>query len=68
MIREYFLFSAILTVLIFAVYKRISFERHLKDEEYNREKYISLFREHNTIMILLFTAVCIDLMIKILHL
>ncbi|RGV34639.1 hypothetical protein DWW14_22535 [Bacteroides uniformis] len=61
--KEYIYLTIFIIGLIWKISERISFER--KKEQYDT-KYISLYREHNTMLILIFLALCIDKCINVL--
>lgn len=60
--KEYIYLTIFIIGLIWKISERISFER--KKEQYDT-KYISLYREHNTMLILIFLALCIDKCINV---
>lgn len=55
--KEYIYLAIFSVGLILNIVARISFEK--EKDKYDKQ-YISLYREHNTFLIVLFLALCID--------
>jgi hypothetical protein len=62
--RTYVYLILFLIGLIASISKRIRFE---KGKEKYDEKYVTLYREHSTLIIILFLALCIERIITILN-
>ena len=63
--KEYIYLFLFLIGLLTMIFKRISFEKE-KGKEYTSSQYRNLFREYNTLLIIIFLALCIDYVKKIL--
>lgn len=51
--------------LLTMIIKRITFEKE-KGKEYTSPQYINLFREYNTLLIIIFLALSIDYVLRVL--
>lgn len=51
--------------LLTMIIKRITFEKE-KGKEYTSPQYINLFREYNTLLIIIFLALSIDYILRVL--
>ena len=61
---HYLLLSILFLIgIITSVRSRLKFEKNKKDYE---EKYASLFRQHNTVMIIIYAALLIEFLSKLL--
>ena len=63
--KEYIYLFLFLIGLLTMIIKRISFEKE-KGKEYTSSQYRNLFREYNTILIIIFLALSIDYVLRVL--
>ena len=63
--KEYVYLFLFLIGLLTMIIKRITFEKE-KGKEYTSSQYINLFREYNTLLIIIFLALSIDYVLRIL--
>lgn len=63
--KEYIYLFLFLIGLLTMIIKRISFEKE-KGKEYTSSQYRNLFREYNTLLIIIFLALSIDYVLRVL--
>ena len=63
--KEYIYLFLFLIGLLTMIIKLITFEKE-KGKEYTSSQYRNLFREYNTLLIIVFLALCIDYVLRIL--
>ena len=63
--KEYVYLFLFLIGLLTMIIKRISFEKE-KGKEYTSSQYRNLFREYNTLLIIIFLALSIDYVLRVL--
>ena len=63
--KEYIYLFLFLIGLLTMNIKRITFEKE-KEKEYTSSQYRNLFREYNTLLIIIFLALSIDYVLRIL--
>lgn len=63
--KEYVYLFLFLIDLLTMIIKRITFEKE-KGKEYTSSQYRNLFREYNTLLIIIFLALSIDYVLRIL--
>lgn len=63
--KEYIYLFLFLIGLLTMIIKRITFEKE-KGKEYTSSQYRNLFREYNTLLIIIFLALSIDYVLRIL--
>ncbi len=63
--KEYVYLFLFLIGLLTMIIKRITFEKE-KGKEYTSSQYRNLFREYNTLLIIIFLALSIDYVLRIL--
>ena len=63
--KEYIYLFLFLIGLLTMIIKRITFEKE-KGKEYTSPQYINLFREYNTLLIIIFLALSIDYVLRVL--
>ncbi len=63
--KEYIYLFLFLIGLLTMIIKRITFEKE-KGKEYTSSQYRNLFREYNTLLIIIFLALSIDYALRIL--
>mgnify|MGYP000215405438 FL=1 len=63
--KEYIYLFLFLIGLLTMIIKRITFEKE-KGKEYTSSQYRNLFREYNTLLIIIFLALSIDYVLRVL--
>ena len=63
--KEHIYLFLFLIGLLTMIIKRISFEKE-KGKEYTSSQYRNLFREYNTLLIIIFLALSIDYVLRVL--
>ena len=63
--KEYIYLFLFLIGLLTMIIKRITFEKE-KGKEYTSSQYKNLFREYNTLLIIIFLALSIDYVLRVL--
>ena len=63
--KEYIYLFLFLIGLLTMIIKRITFEKE-KEKEYTSSQYRNLFREYNTLLIIIFLALSIDYVLRVL--
>ena len=63
--KEYVYLFLFLIGLLTMIIKRITFEKE-KGKEYTSSQYRNLFREYNTLLIIIFLALSIDYVLRVL--